>query len=119
MFSNAKDSWKEWLNQKTRHTQTSYHYTFFSQLLLFMFALLNFSFYVFPIAFFIVPTNLLYFAIPFATVLLVKLYIHTKVAIKLNNDDLPVFSILLDLLYVLHLPIIFIKSIFAKKIAWK
>jgi hypothetical protein len=110
---------KEWLNQKTRHTQTSYHYSFKSQFLLFMFALLNFTFYLFPIAFLFVPTHPLYFAIPFGSVLLIKLYIHSKVAIKLNNEDLPVFSLLLDLLYVLHLPIIFMKSIFAKKIAWK
>jgi len=119
MFSNAKNTWAEWLNQKTRHTKTSYHYTFLSQFLLFMFALLNFSFYILPLTFLVVPTNPLYIAIPFATVLLVKLYIHTKVAIKLNNEDLPVLSILLDLLYVLHLPVIFMKSIFAKKIAWK
>ena len=119
MFSSAKDTWSDWINQKTRHTQTSYHYSFLSQFLLFFFALLNFSFYFFPIALLILPTNLLYFAIPFSIVLLVKLYMHSKVAIKLNNEDLPVFSLLLDLLYVLHLPFIFMKSIFAKKIAWK
>lgn len=119
MFSNAKNTWTEWLNQKTRHTQTSYHYSFLSQFLLFMFALLNFSFYLFPVTFLFVPTNPLYLAIPFATVLLVKLYVHAKVAVKLSNEDLPVLSIFLDLLYVMHLPVIFMKSIFAKKIAWK
>lgn len=119
IYTPAKTTWSEWLEQKTRHAQAFFHYKFHHQLLLAVFLLATVAFYLFPILFIFFPEQVLLAGIAAATVYIIRIVTHIRISNKLNNEDLNPFIILLDLIYILVLPILFVRTITTKEHKWK
>jgi cellulose synthase/poly-beta-1,6-N-acetylglucosamine synthase-like glycosyltransferase len=119
IYSEPEKSWGAWLHQKTRHIKTSFHYSFSSQLLLLIFAFLNFAFYIFPITLFFVESSVALILLVFASVFIVKFITHSKLCIRFQNADLIPYLFFLDFIFILHLPIFLFRSMFYKVSQWK
>lgn len=114
VLSNSKNTLREYLNQKARHTKTSLHYLPIHKLVLGLWHSLNilmlFSLLLLPISFF--------FMIPFLTKLLTDLVVVLNMQKKLQYEFRLYEIPLLQLSYEVFLIIIFFSS-FRKTIPWK
>jgi glycosyltransferase involved in cell wall biosynthesis len=119
IYSAAKNTYSDWLNQKARHAETGFHYKRSHMLLLSLFALSNLLYYVWPLMSFI-DLSVYYYILPlFTSMLFIKFMMHARVASKLNNDDLIPYVIILDLFFVLNLVALFFKTLFTRTEKWK
>lgn len=118
-YSEAKNSWREWIRQKTRHVSTGSQYKVGHQLVLFLFALSDFLFYTAFVVLlcknFIVPLVL----VSLVLVLFVKYLVTARINSKLHQNDLSKWLFILDPLYVLYLLLIFILTLFRPNPEWK
>jgi cellulose synthase/poly-beta-1,6-N-acetylglucosamine synthase-like glycosyltransferase len=119
IYSAPKETYQEWLNQKTRHLQTGYHYKFIHLFLLNLFALTNVLYYAWPLLALFEFEVSPYLLPLFTTVLFLKFVFHARIASKLNNTDLIPYLIVLDIIFAINLPILFIKSLFSRTNEWK
>ncbi len=118
-YSEAKNTWSEWIRQKTRHVSSGNHYKLYHKFVLFLFALSNFLFYttfiVLCIKTFILPIVLLSLAL----VLFTKYVVTAKINNKLQQNDLSKWFGIMDPLYIVYLLFIFILTIFRPNPEWK
>ncbi len=119
IYSAPKDNYGEWMNQKARHTKTAFHYKLSHQFLLTLFALANLLYYLWPFLCFLDLGVYAYILPLFTSLLFIKFIIHSRIATKLNNDDLIPYVIILDFFFVLNLVVLFFKSLFSRVDKWK
>ncbi len=114
VFSKTKDTFKDYLNQRARHTQTSFHYLFKHQIMLGLWHIFNLLIVFSPVLFFL--------NIYFLLLLPVKLLVDLQVVL-LNQNNLgykfSLFEILyLQIFYEMFLIVHFFNAKFGK-IEWK
>ena len=119
VYSEAKNTWSEWINQKRRHSGSGKFYKFHHKLLLFLFALSNLLFYTTFLVLCIKPFILPAVLVLCASVLFVKYIITSKVNSKLLQSDLTGWFFVMDPFYVIYLLFIFILSLTTSNKAWK
>jgi len=119
IYSEPKTTFREWAKQKQRHLTTSKFYKGKFKLLLGAFSatqLLFFAAFIFLLlfsdAYYIIAGI---FAIRFIT----QLIVQKKVMNLLEEKHLLIISLLLEVIYMLIMPIISFKSIFLKSVQWK
>ncbi len=107
VFSNTKEKFSEYVNQKSRHTSTSLHYTLKSQILLGLWHLLNlislFSIFAFPFG--------SEFAFPFFIKFVIDLFILNNFQNNFGYKINPLWFIPLQINYELNLIYFFIKGL--------
>lgn len=107
VFSNTKDKFNEYVNQKLRHTSTSIHYSFKSQLLLGFWHLLNlialFSIFALPFG-----TE---FVFPFFIKLVIDVFILNNFQNNFSYKINPLWFIILQINYELNLIYFFLKGL--------
>jgi glycosyltransferase involved in cell wall biosynthesis len=109
VYSEAKDTFNSYLNQKIRHISTSYHYTFKHQFLLTLFALSQLSFYLLLI----VGSIFNFWTLKFGLLILtskwvVQMFLHNNIFEHLNGKDIKWYFPFLDItmtIYYIILPI--------------
>jgi glycosyltransferase involved in cell wall biosynthesis len=119
MYSKAKRTFMEWVRQKQRHLTTGRFYKPKFKLLLGFFSISQLLFYL-SFFFLLSLTNLYYiiggvFIIRFIS----QLIVQKKVMNLLQEKQLLIISPLLEIIYMLIMPIVSIKSIFLKSVQWK
>ncbi len=114
VYSYTKKNLREYLNQKARHTQSSFHYSFKNRFVLGVWHLLNLCMLFAPVLFFI--------DINFIWLFLVKMFadiILISFAQKNFGYDFNIFEIILyDISYEIFIVINFFNALF-KKVKWK
>ncbi len=119
MYSEAKKTWKEWMQQKLRHTRSGRFYKFHHRIALALYPLSNLIFYVTAVILvtqihLLLPVLLIFFGILFT-----KKWFINRVNGKLQQSDLNSLTLLFDITYTLYLYLIFLLSLFATKDKWK
>lgn len=114
VFSKTKKTFKEYLNQRARHTQTSFHYLFKQQLMLGLWHIFNLVILFSPILFFINIYFLLLLPVKLIIDLLTVLSNQYKFGYKFSFVEVIYLQILYELFLVIH----FFNAKFGK-IEWK
>jgi cellulose synthase/poly-beta-1,6-N-acetylglucosamine synthase-like glycosyltransferase len=121
-YSEACQTWGDWIRQKRRHLSTGRHYRFSHKTMLFFFALSNFLFYTGFIVLCTIPFMMPILLLSLLSLLLVlftKYIVTSKINNKLQQPDLTKWLMVMDPLYVLYLLLIFILTIFRPNPEWK
>jgi len=119
MYSEAKNNWKEWIQQKIRHTRSGKFYKFHHRILLALFPFSNLLFYITSILVLVNLYQVLIVLILVAFVLLLKIWFTYRVNEKLQQSDLNSWTLFFDIFYTFYLYLIFLLSLFAPKDKWK
>ncbi|MCS6935010.1 MAG: glycosyltransferase [Chitinophagales bacterium] len=118
VYSEAKSTWSEWLQQKKRHLRTAISYKWFHATLLFLFALSQFVFYT-DFIWITLRYGLSLHILSAAFLLLVfKMAVTWRISKKLDNHDLWLIIPLLDILYTGYLLLIFFLLLLRPKDKW-
>jgi poly-beta-1,6-N-acetyl-D-glucosamine synthase len=119
MYSEPKIGLRNWLQQKQRHLSTSKSYSFLFKILLGFNSSSILIFYITLIV--LLCKNVL--LIPVLIIMLFtissRVFIQKKAASQLGENQLLLFSLFGDILYVFILPVITIISLFRKPSMWK
>lgn len=119
MYSDAKDGFDEWYKQKIRHLSTGTAYKTKFKFLLGLFSISQLLFFV---AFIILAVNFSLPEIVFPVFFLrffSQFIINKKTTDKLQEDRLFLLSPLLEVFYILIMPIFALISITRKQVSWK
>jgi hypothetical protein len=119
MYSEGKKTWKEWMQQKLRHTRSGRFYKFHHRIALALYPLSNLIFYVTAIILIAQIHLLLPVLLIFLGILFIKKWFINRVNGKLQQSDLNSLTLLFDITYTLYLYLIFLLSLFATKDKWK
>lgn len=117
-YTQAPETFAEWLNKKRRHLRSGFKYKFHHQLLLFLFALSGLVFYA---AAFVLLINMFSFKLVigvFVSCLLLKLLFGFKAYYKLQATDLLFLSPMFDVLHTLYLLFVFFLLLLKPKKNW-
>ncbi len=119
MFSEPKHTFSDWFRQKQRHLSTSIAYSTLFKLLLGGYNISQLLLYATLIL--IILNNILLFAtIPiFIITFLSRIFIQKKAASRLGENQLLLFSLFGDILYVILLPVLTLMSLIRKSGSWK
>jgi len=117
MYSEAPKSFSQFIQQKLRHSSTSYAYSWLHKILLFIFAFSHLSFYILISFLLVLKLKVaLFIYIPF---ILIRWCVLWPIMQKLNENNLkPLFPIL-DFIFAVYILIMAIWSPFANKTQWK
>lgn len=119
MYSDAKNSFKEWFKQKVRHLSTGKVYKNKFKFLLGLFSISQLFFFI---GFIILAINLDLPEIVFPVFLIrffTQFIVNKKIAKKLQEGRLYLFSPLLEVFYVIIIPVFTLISITRKNVSWK
>ncbi len=119
VYSNPKRTFTNWIKQKKRHFSTSGKYSFLLKMFLGLFSLAQVIFYLSLIVLLSTQTLIIPVAALAVITLFVRVLIQKKVAQKLGESQLLLFSLIGDIFYVLILPIITIRGLTGKTQSWK
>jgi len=114
VFSESKKSFKDYFNQRARHTQTSFHYSLKQILFLLTWHILNIAFLFSPLLAFI---NL-YFLLPFAIKLILDLLISVLSQRKISYNFSFIETVYLQFFYEIFLIVHLFNAKFGR-IKWK
>ena len=114
VFSETKETFKEYLLQRARHTQTSFHYLFRQQLMLGVWHVFNLLLLFSPILFFIDIYFLLLLPVKLIVDLVVVLFSQSKFGYKFSFAE----ALYLQIFYEIFLIIHFFNAKFGR-IEWK
>lgn len=119
VYSKPKTTFSGWWNQKKRHLSTSVKYKPGIKLLLGMFGFSQLLFYILFIVLLILKIDwqltLSIFLLRFFT----QIIVNKKVTTLFKDPSLFLFSLLIDGVYILIMPILTLASIFTKQSKWK
>lgn len=115
VFTDAKQSWGDFLMQKARHVQASFYYKKSDQMLLFVFALAQFWVLMLP---FFTDLNHGYFALIAIIWLTLQTVLSFKTYKKLAQNDLVCYIPLLQAIFMLYLMIVFLLSLLKERRTW-
>lgn len=119
MYSNPKSTFSLWLRQKQRHLSTGKVYSLKFKILLGTFSLSQLLFYI-TLVFLLVNNTLLPATLSFMLITIsVRFFIQKKAASRLGEDQLLLFSLFGDIIYVILLPLITLVSMIRKPVNWK
>ena len=119
MYSDAKNNFQDWFRQKIRHLSTGKIYKGKFKFLLGLFSISQLLFFV---AFIILAINLDLPEIVFPVFLLrfiTQFFVNKKITEKLQEDRLYLFSPLLEIFYIIIIPVFTLISVTRKKVSWK
>lgn len=119
MYSAAKTTFSQWFNQKIRHLSTGTAYKFKFKCLLGLFSISQILFFV---SFIILAINLSLEEIIFPVFIIrffTQFIVNKKITHKLQEGRLYLFSPLLEIIYIIIIPIFTLISMVRKKISWK
>ena len=119
MYSTAKPTFATWVTQKQRHFTTGNSYKAQYKILLSVFSFTQVAFYLTAILMMFNSTLWLPSIILISITMLTRVLVQKKIASKLNENQLLLFSLIGDFVYVLIMPIITIFSLFRKTKHWK
>jgi len=119
VYSSPKSTFADWWRQKKRHLSTSVKYKPGIKFLLGMFGLSQLFFYVLFLVLLILNVNwqitLSIFVLRFVT----QIIVHKKVTALFKEPTLFLFSLIIEWVYILIMPILTLASIFSKQSKWK
>jgi len=119
IYSVPKKTFSEWFKQKQRHLTTAKFYKLKFKLLLGLFSVSQFLFYTsLVVALFISHFYYLIIGL-FLLRFISQIIVQKKVINLLQEKQLLIISLLLEVFYILLIPIITFKSIFLKPVQWK
>ncbi len=119
MFSEPKHTFDDWFRQKQRHLSTSKAYSTLFKLLLGGYNISQLLFYI-TLVLLIINNTLLIATMPiFIITFLSRIFIQKKAASRLGENQLLLFSLFGDILYVILLPILTLMSLIRKSGSWK
>jgi len=119
MYSESKKGFKEWYTQKIRHLSTGKAYKFNFKFLL---GTYSFSQLLFFVLFTVLAINFILPQIIFPLFFLrvfTQLFVNKKIMEKLQEGRLYLISPLLELLYIVIMPVFALISMTRKKVSWK
>jgi len=119
LYSDAKPTFNSWFTQKQRHFSTSSSYSIFFKILLSTFSLSQLLFYITLIVLLLNVTLLFYTLIIALVTILARILIQKKAASRLGENQLLLFSLFGDIIYVMVLPIMTLISLIRKTKSWK
>lgn len=119
MYSEPKVSLKNWLRQKQRHLSTSKHYSFLFKILLGVSSTSLLFFYLTLIILLCKNVLLIPVLLVMLFTILSRVFIQKKAASKLGENQLLLFSLFGDILYVFILPAMTLVSLIRKPSRWK
>jgi len=102
VFSKTKETFKDYFNQRARHTQTSFHYLFKHQLMLGLWHVFNLIILFSPILFFLDIYFLLLLPVKLIVDLVVVLFSQNKFGYKFSFLEIIYLQIFYDLFLVIH-----------------
>lgn len=118
-YSLPKKSFGAWFNQKSRHMTTAGLYKFRHRLALGILALSNLIFYSALVALLVLAIRTNTVLIILGVLLLLKVIVFGKSAIRLKEKDLIVLFPIFEVMLVILQPIFFIGQYFSKKRTWR
>ncbi len=119
MSSEAKPTFGSWVKQKQRHMSTSTSYSILYKTLLGVYSISQLLFYVTSLILLLNGTLLIATLIIILITISSRVFIQKKAADKLGENQLLLFSLFGDIIYVILLPIITILSLTRKTKSWK
>ncbi|MAE08677.1 MAG: hypothetical protein CL661_07955 [Bacteroidetes bacterium] len=119
MYSEPKHNLSTWFRQKQRHLSTSKHYSFIFKILLGSFSSSQLLFYVTLVI--LISKNVLLFPVLIVMLITIlsRIFIQKKAASQLSENQILLFSLFGDILYVFILPVITFLSLIRKQTRWK
>jgi len=102
VFSKTKETFKDYFNQRARHTQTSFHYLFKHQLMLGLWHVFNLIILFSPILFFLDIYFLLLLPVKLIVDLVVVVFSQNKFGYKFSFLEIIYLQIFYDLFLVIH-----------------
>jgi len=119
VYSKPKSTFPDWWKQKKRHLSTSVKYKPGIKFLLGMFGFSQLLFYILFIVLLILKVNwqltLSIFVLRFVT----QIIVHKKVTLLFKEPTLFLFSLLIEGVYILIMPLLTLAGIFTKQSKWK
>lgn len=118
LFSQPKPTFNTWFTQKQRHFTTGSSYSTFFKIILSTFSISQFLYYLTFITLLIVGTLIPYTLLIMVVTMGIRVFIQKKAASKLSENQLLLFSLFGDLLYVILMPIMTLISLIRKRKSW-
>ena len=118
-LSEPKTSFNAWFKQKRRHMSTSRHYKGIHKLQLFLISVSGMLFYMLLIALFSLRFEWRILVSLYGALLLLKLPVLWKSAVRLREKDLFFLFPILEPVHTFLQPVFFISNMFTKQKAWK
>ena len=118
-YSDAKKTFAEWFNQKSRHGTTATYYKSKHKALLTLLSLSDFIFFLLLITLLVIRYNWQILLTVYISKLLVQWAINYMAANKLKEQSLMWFYPLHEICYTALQPVFFISSLFTKQRTWK
>ena len=118
LYSQPKPTFNTWFNQKQRHFTTGSSYSTFFKIILATFSISQFLFYLTFITLLITGTLIAYTLIIMVVTMGIRVFIQKKAASQLSENQLLLFSLFGDLLYVILMPIMTLISLIRKRKSW-
>jgi biofilm PGA synthesis N-glycosyltransferase PgaC len=119
VYSEPKNTWRDYYRQKTRHLSTATSYQLKHQLLLGILSVSHFLFYVTGITLFVLNFNVIFLGMLFVIRSVVLFYYYARILKRFQERRLllwiPVLDFMFILYYITFIPILF----FRKTIQWK
>jgi cellulose synthase/poly-beta-1,6-N-acetylglucosamine synthase-like glycosyltransferase len=119
MYSEPKATFGEWIKQKQRHLTTGRFYKLKFKFLLGIFSITQLLFYVGFVLLLIYSMAYYLIASIFIFRFISQLIVQKKVMNILQEKQLLIISPLLEIIYLIIMPIVSIKSVFLKSVQWK
>lgn len=119
MYSEPKHNFSAWFRQKQRHLTTGKYYSFLFKVLLGGFSTSQLLFYVTLVI--LLCKNILLFPVLLVMLITIlsRVIIQKKAASQLSENQILLFSLFGDIIYVFMLPAITLISLFRKPTRWK
>lgn len=119
MYSEQKPTYSSWFTQKIRHISTSKFYPLRFKILLSLNNLAITGLYLSLVMALITGTLILPITLAFILYSFIRILIQKKAAAKLAEEHLLVFSLFGEIMHLIIMVIIFIRSMLTKKQRWK
>jgi len=119
LYSDPKPTFSSWFKQKQRHFSTGSSYSLFFKIILGLFSLSQLMFYITLIVLLFKPSFLPYTLLIMLITISTRVFIQKKVASRLSENQLLLFSLFGDIIYVIVLPLMTVLSSIRKTKSWK
>lgn len=119
IYSEPKKTFSAWIKQKQRHLTTGRFYKTKFKMLLGVFSITQLLFYISLILLLIFSKNYYLIAGIFSFRIISQFFVQKKVMNLLQEKHLLIISLLLEVFYILIMPIVTLKSLFLKPVQWK
>jgi len=119
VFSEAKNTWREYYRQKTRHLSTATSYQFKHQALLGLLSFSHFTFYASFLILFILNYNLICLGTLFALRLIILQFFYALLLQRFQDKTLLPWVPILDFMYIFYYITFTPNLLIGKKVQWK